>query len=255
MKSRLLSRLRPHWLTWTVLTTASLLLGGTAAYAASGSWQSTAVPAGVAARPTTARTAGAWPTAGRPTSYTVPSTAPGAARTGGRGGMMGSNGGGGSMMDTRTWLAGNGVQVTTIPAARARADTAAGPNGLHTGEVMQFSDNFYVELKDTSGASATEVMVDPATGAVFTEFGPAMMWTTGTAPYAVSADRASSIANAWLQANAAGQTVGMADVFPGHYTMDTVSTGNTVGMLSVNATTGAVWYHTWHGTFIAKEDA
>jgi len=28
-----------------------------------------------------------------------------------------------------------------------------------------------------------------------------------------------------------------------------------VGMLSVNATTGAVWYHTWHGTFIAKEDA
>ncbi len=121
MKSRLLSRLRPHWLTWTVLTTASLLLGGTAAYAASSTWQSTAVPAGVAARPTTARTAGGWPTAGQPTSYTVPSTAPGAARTAGRGGMMGSNGDGGTMMDTRTWLAGNGVQVTTIAAARARA--------------------------------------------------------------------------------------------------------------------------------------
>jgi len=170
--------------------------------------------------------------------------------------MMGSNGGGGSMMDTRNWLAGNGVQVTTIPAARARADAAASPNGLHTGEVMQFSDNFYVELKDASGAPATEVMVDPATGAVFTEFGPAMMWTTGNAPYAVSTDRATAIATAWLQANAAGQTVsGMTDVFPGHYTMDTVSGGNTVGMLSVNATTGAVWYHTWHGTFIAKEDA
>jgi len=168
--------------------------------------------------------------------------------------MMGANRGG-SMMDTRTWLAGNGVQVTTIAAARARADAAASPNGLHTGEVMQFSDNFYVELKDASGASATEVLVDPATGAVFTEFGPAMMWTTGTAPYAVSSDRATAIANAWLQANAAGQTVGMTDVFPGHYTMDTVSGGNTVGMLSVNATTGAVWYHTWHGTFIAKEDA
>ena len=254
MKSRLLSRLRPHWLTWTVLTTASLLLGGTAAYAASGSWQSTAVPAGVAARPTTARTAGAWPTAGRPTSYTVPSTAPGAARTGGRGGMMGSNRGG-SMMDTRVWLAGNGVQVTSIAAARARADAAASPSGLHTGEVMQFSDNFYVELKDASGASATEVLVDPATGAVFTEFGPAMMWTTGSAPYPVSSDRATSIANNWLRTNATGQTVGTTDAFPGHYTMDTVSGGNTVGMLSVNATTGAVWYHTWHGTYIAKEDA
>jgi len=244
----------PRWLAWTVLVTASLLLVGSAAYAASSTWQSTSVPGSAAARPTTARTAGAWPTAGRPTSYTVPSTAPGAARTAGRGGMMGSNRGG-SMMDTRTWLAGNGTQVTTIAAARARADAAASPNGLRTGEVMQFSDNFYVELKDASGASATEVLVDPATGAVFTEFGPAMMWTTGTNPYAVSSDRATAIANAWLQANAAGQTVGMTDVFPGHYTMDTVSGGNTVGMLSVNATTGAVWYHTWHGTYIAKEDA
>jgi hypothetical protein len=168
--------------------------------------------------------------------------------------MMGSNRGG-SMMDTRSWLAGDGVQVTTIAAARARADAAASPNGLHTGEVMQFSDNFYVELKDASGASATEVLVDPATGAVFTEFDPAMMWTTGTAPDAVSSNRATAIANAWLQANAAGQSVGSTDLFPGHYTMDTVSGGNTVGMLSVNATTGAVWYHTWHGMFVAKEDA
>jgi hypothetical protein len=254
MSGRFLTGLRSHWVPWTVLVTASLLLVGSAAFAASGAWQSTAVPGTAAARPTAARTAGAWPTAGQPTSYTVPSTAPGAARTAGRGGMMGSNRGG-SMMDTRTWLAGNGTQVTTIAAARARADAAASPNGLHTGEVMQFSDSFYVELKDASGASATEVLVDPATGAVFTEFGPAMMWTTGTAPYAVSSDRAKAIANAWLQANAAGQTVGMTDVFPGHYTMDTVSGGNTLGMLSVNATTGAVWYHTWHGTFIAKEDA
>jgi len=255
MSGRFLTGLRSHWVPWTVLVTASLLLVGSAAFAASGAWQSTAVPGTAAARPTAAPSAGAWPTAGQPTSYTVPSTAPNAARTAGRGGMMGSNGGGGSMMDTRTWLAGNGTQVTTIAAARARADAAASPNGLHTGEVMQFSDNFYVELKDSSGASATEVMVDPATGAVFTEFGPAMMWTSGTAPYAVSSDRATAIATAWLQANAAGQTVGMTDVFPGHYTMDTVSGGNTVGMLSVNATTGAVWYHTWHGTFIAKEDA
>lgn len=160
------------------------------------------------------------------------------------------------MMNTRAWLSGNGVQVTTIAAARARADMAASPNGLHTGEVMQFTENFYVELKDASGSSVAEVLVDPATGAVLTEFGPAMMWTTGSAPYAVSSDAATTLANAWLQANAPGQTVaGMTDLFTGHYTMDTASGGNTVGMLSVNATTGAVWYHTWHGTFVAKEDA
>ncbi len=245
----------PRWVPWTVLLTASLLLVGTGAYAASSTWQASPVPRNAAARPAAPRTAAAVPTAGRPTSYNVPSTAPNAARTAGRGGMMGSAGRGGSMMDTRTWLAGDGVPVTTIPAARARADAAARPSGLHTGEVMQFSNNFYVELKDASGASATEVLVDPATGAVFTEFGPAMMWTTGTSPYAVSQDRANGLATAWLQANAPGQTVGSTDLFPGHYTMDTVAGGITVGMLSVNATTGDVWYHTWHGTYIAKEDA
>src|SRR5665647_2729586 len=167
MSGRFLAGLRSRWLPWTVLVTASLLLVGSAAFAASSTWQSSSVPGTAAARPTTARTAGAWPTAGQPTSYTVPSTAPGAARTAGRGGMMGANRGG-SMMDTRTWLAGNGTQVTSVAAARARADAAAGPNGLHTGEVMQFSDSFYVELKNASGASATEVLVDPASGAVFT---------------------------------------------------------------------------------------
>jgi hypothetical protein len=58
-----------------------------------------------------------------------------------------------------------------------------------------------------------------------------------------------------LGANTSGEVVDSIDLFPGHYTMDTMSSGHTVGMLSVNATTGAVWYHTWHGRFVAKEDA
>jgi hypothetical protein len=115
--------------------------------------------------------------------------------------------------------------------------------------------NFYVELKDPAGASITEVLVDPASGAVVTEFGPAMMWTGASGAPVIPAEQATTIANQWLQANVPGQTVGSTDAYPGHYTMDTVSGGNTVDMLSVNATTGAVWYHTWHGTFIAKEDA
>ncbi|HQZ85048.1 MAG TPA: hypothetical protein PLB21_05385, partial [Actinomycetota bacterium] len=127
------------------------------------------------------------------------------------------------------------------------------PSGLKPGEVMQFSLNFYVELKDPSGASAAEVLVDPASGAVVTEYGPAMMWTNSSTS-AMPADRATKIANLWLQANAVRETVGSTDTYPGYYTMDTVAEGNTVGMLSVNAATGAVWNHTWHGTFIAKED-
>ena len=99
------------------------------------------------------------------------------------------------------------------------------------------------------------VIVDPADGTVDTEYGPAMMWTSGSSRSAATADRATTAASQWLQANAPGETVGSTDFLPGYFTMDTVVGGNTVGLVSVNATTGDVWNHTWHGTFIAKEDA
>jgi hypothetical protein len=190
------------------------------------------------------------------------------------GGMMGrARTTGAGMMSGRLWLAGDGVAVPSIAAARARATTASVSQGLHPGEVIQFSNGFYVELKDTAGASVTEVLVDPATGAVATEPGPAMMWNTGSRAATVSVDQARAIATTWLQANRPGESVGSIDTYPGYDTEDTVDTAGTadtvgtadtagtaaagkqIGMLSVNATTGAVWYHTWHGTFIAKEDA
>ena len=145
--------------------------------------------------------------------------------------------------------------MQTIAQARARAAQAAAARGLSTGEVMQFTRNFYVELKDSAGNPTTEVLVDPGDGSVSTEYGPAMMWTTGSRDATVSADQARSLANDWLRTNLPGQST-FADVkaFPGYYSIDTETNGNTVGMVSVNATTGTVWYHTWHGTFIAEED-
>jgi hypothetical protein len=52
-----------------------------------------------------------------------------------------------------------------------------------------------------------------------------------------------------------GENVTSVDAYPGDYTLDTLADGKVAGMLSVNATTGAVWYHTWHGSFVAMEDA
>ena len=242
MNGRSTAGSRTRWLPWTVLGLASALLAGSVTFVVPGLGQA---PLPVAGYPYLPGGYGGQPsTGGEPAEST----------RSGPGGMMG-NGAGNPMMGGRVWLAGNGTPVTTIAAARARAAEAAGPGGLHPGEVMQFTLNFYVELKDASGASVTEVLVDPASGAVVTEYGPAMMWTSGSNASAIPAERATTIANQWLQANAAGQTVDSADAYPGYFTMDTVSGGNTVGMLSVNATTGAVWYHTWHGTFIAMEDA
>lgn len=162
---------------------------------------------------------------------------------------------GGGMMAGQVWLPGNGATVTTIPAARARASEAAASSGLQTGEVMQFSQNFYVELKNSAGESTTEVLVDPRTGAVSTEPGPAMMWNSGNRTAQIPADHATAIANDWLKANRPPETAGKADAYPGYYTIDTVAGGKPAGMVSVNAATGQVWYHTWHGTYIASEDA
>jgi hypothetical protein len=179
-----------------------------------------------------------------------------------RGSTMGATGGMGM-----GWLRGDGVAVSSIPAARARAATAAEPAGLHPGEVMWFDNGFYVELKDSAGNPATEVIVDPRTGAVSTEPGPAMMWNTrigmhtrgGRAGAAeagtVDATRARAIATSWLAANQAGTAIGSIDAYPGYFTIDLRRNGTVSGMMSVSSVTGAVWYHTWHGAFIAMEDS
>jgi len=234
------NRRRRGWY-WSVLVVASLLLLGSIAWVVAG---------GVSA----GRSNGSLPGG---SGYAAPGyggSGYGGPGPGGSGGMWG-RGAGGGMMAGQVWSPGNGVAVTTIPAARARASEAAASRGLQTGEVIQFSQNFYVELKDSAGESATEVLVDPRTGAVSTEPGPAMMWNTGSRTAQIPADRATAIANDWLKANRPAETAGKAEAYPGYYTIDTVSGGKTAGMLSVDATTGQVWYHTWHGTYIASEDA
>jgi hypothetical protein len=35
--------------------------------------------------------------------------------------------------------------------------------------------------------------------------------------------------------------------------METLRNGKVDGMLSVNVSTGALWYHWWHGQFVAMD--
>ncbi len=217
--------------------------------------------------------------------------------------MMGSNGKSGS------WFLDGSRPVEDIASARAQAKRFAARLGLETGEVMQFSNGFYVRLDDAAGRPATEVLVDPATGSVSLEYGPAMMWNTrfgmmsgrsgatgsgmmggsgamgggmmgggmmgsGTMGGAgmmgrqgggpswapsdvtgpVSTLHARQLANRWLSQERRGATASPPDAFPGYYTMDTSRNGKVEGMLSVNRQTGAVWYHWWHGRFVAMEE-
>ena len=200
------------------------------------------------------------------------------------------------MMSGRVGSTG-GSPVSSIAAARERAQAFADTLGLRTSEVMQFERNFYVKLVDAQGNAATEVLVDPQSGFVSLEYGPAMMWNTtygmmtggratgtmmgggimgavrgfglgpmmsgatgsrigpvapakpATGPVSIAAAR--GLAQQYLDANQPGVKVESGgDAFPGYYTFETLKNGKITGMISVNATSGAVWPHWWHGAFV-----
>ncbi len=148
---------------------------------------------------------------------------------------------------------------------------ANGNSDLVLTEVMEFSDNFYTEVKEQStGVHAFELIIDPYTGAVYPEPGPNMMWNTRyghmggmmdgwrgsqAGPMTVTPEQAQTIAQKWLEKNLTGTSAAeQADAFYGYYTIHVMKEGKVYGMLSVNGYSGDVWYHTWHGNFIGMEE-
>lgn len=206
------------------------------------------------------------------------------------------NGDGGHMMRFGPGMMGYGTDnrdpVTSRGEARQRAQGFADRLGLRVGEVMQFERNYYAELLERDGDRATEVLVNPSTGAVWIEYGPAMMWNTrygmmvnarwsghgmdgrgmmgammgqGTSPTAaatppeardgsVSAADAVRIADRWLASEQPGARAGQAEAFPGYFTLHVLRGEKITGMLSVDAGTGAVWAHWWHGAFVGMDE-
>lgn len=154
---------------------------------------------------------------------------------------------------------------------------STGDQDLKIDELMEFQDNFYALIKEKStGIGAFELLVSKGNGSVGFEPGPNMMWNTRYSPMTggmmgrmrggpfrigptagtmtVGSDQATSIAQAWLDQNLAGDSAGTPDAFYGYYTFHFERSGQIAGMLSVNGYTGQVWYHTWHGAFIRAED-
>ena len=75
---------------------------------------------------------------------------------------------------------------------------------------------------------------------------------TGT-DMTVSPERAREIANDYLGRVSPGTGAGEAERFYGYYTLHTEKDDEITGMLSINGYSGEVWYHSWHGPFIAME--
>jgi hypothetical protein len=156
-----------------------------------------------------------------------------------------------------------------------------GNKDLAIDEIMEFQYNFYVAYYERStGIGAFEMVIDkPGYGGMMStwgnqyirpEQGPNMMWNTkygimgggmvvltnGVFPSnaTISADRARTYAHEYLDRYMPGIKVANVDPFYGYYTLDIEKNGVTYGMLSVNAYTGDVWYHTWHGAWIQTRE-
>ena len=144
-----------------------------------------------------------------------------------------------------------------------------GYTGLEVTEVMEFERNYYaIVAEQDTGVGAMELLVDKDSGTVGPEPGPNMMWNAkygmmgrnsgtmgmmggyATDEMTLSPQEAEDVAQRWLDANLPGRTAGDADEFYGYYTLHFLKDGQIEGMLSVQGSTGDVWYHSWHGSFV-----
>ena len=155
---------------------------------------------------------------------------------------------------------------------RAQQYVAAYNNSdLKLVEVEEYAWNFYGLVKEKStGTGAFQIIVDKYSGAVYPEMGPNMMWNTKYSPMGgmmggfwfnqpsgkmtVTVDQARAKAAQYLKTYLPNATIeDKGDTFYGYYHFDVLQNGKTFGMLSLNGYTGAVWYHTWHGDFVASK--
>jgi hypothetical protein len=185
-------------------------------------------------------------------------------------GMMGSGmmGGWGSNGAT------NGAAITLDQAVTQMQSYVAsiGNPDLKLVEVEEYTLNFYGVVQEKStGTDAFQIIEDKFGGTVYPEMGPNMMWNTKYSPMArmmgglwfgvpsgkmtVSVDQARAGANEFLKKYMPNTSLEAAtDTYYGYYNIDVLQNGKTYGMLSVNGYSGAVWYHTWHGEFVAARE-
>jgi hypothetical protein len=193
---------------------------------------------------------------------------------GGPGGMMGPGYGPTSPVGAPVTL-DDGVDRVK-EALRLRGD-----HDLAVADVMEFSNHFYVLVKEKStGIGAFELIVG-RDGSIRPEPGPNMMWNTkyghmtgfgrmmgyGYGPQGqlwsgqpnapaqpLTIERARQIAGQYLSTAFRTAAPDQGTAFYGYFTFDVKRDGKPFGMLSVNAYTGQVWYHTWHGRFVGERE-
>ncbi len=209
---------------------------------------------------------GWWGGPGATTGFTP--TVPYGYRGRGQGGMMGG------MMGGYGYGYGPNAPAISVDQAVKNAQLyVASYNNpdLQLVEVEEYTGNFYGVVREKStGIYAFQILINKYNGAVSPEMGPNMMWNTKYSPMGwmrggwlgqpsgamtVTPEQAHADAAAYLKANLPNTTVeDKGDTFYGYYNFDVLQNGKTYGMLSINGYTGQVWYHTWHGDYVATKE-
>jgi len=183
----------------------------------------------------------------------------------GFGGCRGGCGGWG----TNTYQTATTVTITQAIDIATTYVTSLNNDNLKVTHVEEYTNNFYVQVSDkNTGNGAFELIINKVTGVITPEMGPNMMWNTQytfgagwcnwirgttTADSTVTQEQATANTQQYLDNYLSGATTGDVTIFPGYYTIEIVNNGSPYGMLSVNAFTGQVWFHNWHGSFIQEQ--
>jgi len=165
------------------------------------------------------------------------------------------------------WPTSGNLTPAEVPVAVGRYLAYYDDPNLIVGEIMEFTNHFYVEVREVdTGRGAMELLVT-RDGTVRPEPGPNMMWNTryghmGMMGYRgepaagtpLTPAEARATAQRYLDRFSPGLVAAEVEAFYGYYTIHTVRDGAVVGMLSVHGPTGEVWPHTWHGTFLGMSE-
>ncbi|HEY8645382.1 MAG TPA: hypothetical protein VIL77_05830 [Gaiellaceae bacterium] len=149
------------------------------------------------------------------------------------------------------------------PATEVLIDPATGSTSLEYGPAMMWNTR-YGMMSGRSGSGMMRGIIDGngmgsgmgsgmmnGTDMMGSAGGPNWAPSTGSVTGPVSSQQAIALADRWLAQRDSSLSVPDADAFPGYYSMEVERHGKIVGMLSVNASTGAIWNHWWHGSFVA----
>jgi hypothetical protein len=148
-----------------------------------------------------------------------------------------------------------GAMELLISRPGSRVYQEPGPNMMwNTKYGMISGTRGYGRMMGSNGRG----MMGPNGGGMMGEYGssasPRSAQGSSQDKMPVDPEQARKVADAYLSRVSPGTKAEEPTRFYGYYTIDTEKDGKTSGMLSVNGYSGEVWYHSWHGPFVAKDE-